>query len=233
MKNLAIIMSGGIGLRVGAGVPKQMLKIGDRSLLEMTLLKFHEHKRIDDIYVVSHRSLIARTEEIRDACNFFKIKKIITGGETRQISAREGVNEASEVHDNILIHDSARPFITSGLISRILDALEMYEAVSPAIASPDTLVRADADGQLLEYLDRDTIKRVQTPQGFKRELIVRAHLKGEEIPDRVFTDDCSMISHFRLAAVHLIDGDPDNIKITVPEDIRKGVEPNIQNEEQM
>lgn len=221
MKNLAIIMSGGTGSRMGAGIPKQMLKIGDRSLLELTLRKFHEHRSIDEIYVVSHRDLITQTEEIRKSNDFFKMTKIIPGGATRQLSVKAGVFESNEDHENILIHDSARPYVSGELISRVLGALEHHGAVTPSIASPDTLVGTDSSGKLLKYLDRDTIKRVQTPQGFKHQLIREAHIRGADEADKIFTDDCSMISYFGLAEVQLVEGDPENMKITVPEDINR------------
>lgn len=214
-----MITSGGSGTRMKIDIPKQFLKIGGKSLLELSISKFQDHTEIDDIFIVSHKDLINRTEELLKVNNFSKVKKIIPGGETRQLSVRAGVNASTKEHKNILIHDSARPFISPGLISRILNALDNHDAVTPVIDSSDTIILTAGDGRLTRYLDRETIKRVQTPQGFKRDIIIKAHALAATQPDLKFTDDCSIITHFGLSGVTLVDGDPKNIKITHREDL--------------
>lgn len=214
-------MSGGTGSRMNAGIPKQFMKTGEKSLLEISLSKFQEHSGIDVIFIVSHADQVRRTKELVDNKNFSKVEKIIAGGDTRQRSVSIGVNTSEEDHENILIHDSARPFVSTEIIDRVLLTLKNSDAVTPVIDSPDTLVSINSDGFLNKYLDRESIKRVQTPQGFKRNIIVDAHYRAEKDPDRVFTDDCSMIIHYGLSDVKLVEGDPENTKITYREDIER------------
>lgn len=212
-------MSGGSGSRMNSDTPKQLLKIGEESLLELTIKNFQDHPEIDSIYIVSHPDLIDTTKKIVKEKNFDKVLKIFPGGSTRQQSSRIGVLGSVEDHENILIHDSARPFTSRELISNVISKLEKYEAVTPVIDSSDTLIVSDDRGYIHKYLDRDKIKRVQTPQGFKREIILKAHLEAEKGSINTFTDDCSMIIHYRLSDVTLVEGDPLNIKITYKEDL--------------
>jgi len=221
MKNLAIIMSGGSGSRMNSDTPKQLLKIGKENLLELTIKKFQEHPKIDLIYIISHPDLIETTKRLVSEKKFSKVKKIIPGGKTRQISSKIGVLESEENHENILIHDSARPFISQELISRVLSKLEKDKAVTPVIDSSDTLIGIDDSGYVHKYLDRDKIKRVQTPQGFKREVILKAHSEADKASINTFTDDCSMIIQYKLSDVALVEGDPLNLKITYMEDLNR------------
>jgi len=219
MKNLAIIMSGGIGSRIGNETPKQLLKIGNESILELSIKKFNEHPDIDSIIIVSHKDLISITEHIVKKRKFSKVQKIIPGGSTRQLSSRSGVFASENDHDNILIHDSARPFISSETISMVISGLEVEKAVIPVVDSSDTLISTNDKGFVKKYLERNVIKRVQTPQGFKRDIIVRAHKMAEEKSLVEFTDDSSMVVYFELSNVLLVNGDPLNIKITYREDL--------------
>ncbi len=212
-------MSGGTGSRMNTDIPKQLLKFGKKNLLEMSIRKFQDHPDIDTIFIVSHPDLINITEEIVDRNKFSKVSKVIPGGSTRQISSRNGVFAADKDHYKILVHDSARPFVPSEVITRVLSALDIAYAVTPVINSSDTLVHTDHEGHLSKYLNRDNIKRVQTPQGFKLDTILKAHKKAEEDSLTEFTDDCSMILHFSLSDVVLVEGDKENTKITYREDI--------------
>ncbi|MCK5221159.1 MAG: 2-C-methyl-D-erythritol 4-phosphate cytidylyltransferase, partial [Candidatus Aminicenantes bacterium] len=191
MKNLAIIMSGGTGKRMNSDIPKQLLKIGRKNLLEITIEAFQEHPDIDTIFIVSHPDLIEITKKLVAERNFDKVSKILPGGLTRQLSSKIGVLESEADHENILIHDSARPFVSNMLISRVLLALDNMNAVTPVIDSSDTLVTVGKDRKILKYLPRDEIKRVQTPQGFKRDIIIKAHQESGVNPAEIFTDDAS------------------------------------------
>ncbi len=213
-------MSGGSGSRMNSDIPKQLLKIGDRTLLEISISKFQDHSLIDEIFIVSHIDLINTTKELVDKKKFSKVKKIIAGGDTRQASSAIGVNASSEIIENILIHDSARPFLSKAIIDRVLNSLISAKAVTPVIDSSDTLISMDSNGLLEQYLDRNSIKRVQTPQGFRRDTIIEAHKRAGKNPEKIFTDDCSMIINFNISNVHLVEGDPENIKITYKEDLK-------------
>ncbi len=219
MKNLAIIMSGGSGSRMNKDIPKQLLMIGKENILELIIKRFQEHPDIDLIYIVSHPDIIEITKKIVAEKKFSKVSKILQGGSTRQLSSRIGVFASGNDHENILIHDSARPFLSSDLITEVLSGLDVNQAVAPVIESSDTLIQTSDSRNVDRYLDRDKIKRVQTPQGFRRGVILKAHSKAKEDSIDTFTDDCSMIIHYKISDVALVDGDPLNLKITYSEDL--------------
>ncbi len=219
MKVLAIIMSGGIGSRMNSEKPKQLLNIGADNILERSIEKFNELSEINSIYVVSHIDLIEYTKKLVMNRGFSKVSKILVGGNTRQLSSKIGVLASDNDFSIILIHDSARPFVNSKTIKSVVSALENSNAVIPVIDSSDTLVKINKKNQIYNYLDRNSIKRVQTPQGFKRDIIVKAHLKAEKEDIDSFSDDSSMIIHYGLASVTFVEGDPANIKITYEKDL--------------
>ncbi len=221
MSNLAIIMSGGSGSRIGSQIPKQFLKINGSTLIESVLETFNNHPEIQSIIIVSKEELIKKTELIVNEKKFNKVKKIIPGGSTRQISSRLGVFESDENYSNIIIHDAARPFITNDLIGRILNGLNTSKAVIPVTESTDTLISVSSDNFLKGYLNRNSIRRVQTPQGFKREIILKAHKLAEIEGINDFTDDGSMVIHFNISKVSIVKGEISNIKITYKNDIEK------------
>ena len=206
-------------------VPKQLLELKNESILESSIRKFHEHPGIDEIFIVSHPDLMEITRKMVEDKEYFKVSKILPGGTTRQSSSEKGVTASEGEHRKILIHDSARPYVSPGMIARVLSALDHADAVTPVIDSSDTLVCVDQKRYVNRYLERDNIKRVQTPQGFNRQTIVNAHRMAAAQSMSTFTDDCSMVIHFGLSEVMLVDGDPLNIKITYKEDLRgNGVE---------
>jgi len=218
MKVLVIIMSGGVGSRMNSDKPKQLLNIGNEKKKKKSIKKFNELSFIDSIYVVSHIDLIKYTELLVKNQGFMKVSKILAAGSTRQLSSKIGVFASKEEHSIILIHDSARPFVNTEIIKNVISALDNFDAVTPVIDSSDTLVNVDESGNLSKYLDRERIKRVQTPQGFKREILIKAHMKAEKDAIDSFSDDSSMIVYYGLADVGLVQGDPANLKITYEKD---------------
>ncbi len=219
-KNQIILLAGGVGKRLGKDIPKQFEKLAGKELLLICLENLLNIPIIDSIIIVSHKDYIKKTREIVKNNNLKKIKKIIPGGETRQLSSFRGVIQSDIDTENILIHDAARPFASKEMIDRIVEQLEYSEAVCPAIKSVDTLIKVDREVFLNEILDRDSLKRIQTPQGFKRSLIFKAHKMAIDMNLFDFPDDSSMIKRFNLSKIKIINGDPENIKITYDFDLR-------------
>ena len=220
MRVWALILASGDGKRAASSLPKQFVKIGDRTPVERCLDVFEAHPRIDSIVLVIHRDFADWAAEMADRNGFRKIKKIVPGGKTRQESSGIGVLSAEEGEDEsrILIHDAVRPFVSCRLIDSCLQALEIHDAVIPALLANETLVTVDRRGKIRTLPERSKLLRVQTPQGFRTSIIKKAHLlaKGKGYSD--FTDDSGMVRKFRLASIQTIPGDPQNIKITFPED---------------
>jgi len=148
-----------------------------------------------------------------------KTERIVAGGDTRQHSVRAGLAEVNPDCDLVLVHDAARPFLTSDLVRCCLEAARQHGAVVAALPAADTVKEVEADGAVIASLDRTRLWLVQTPQVFRYRLLVEAH----EVAARdgfVGTDDASLVE--RLGhQVHVVLGDFHNIKITWQDDIRQ------------
>ncbi len=219
-KNLAIVLAGGTGSRTGESLPKQFLLLREKPILLHTLEKFELHGDIDDIILVTHGNYIKQTKQILEGKGFTKLVGIMEGGEARQDSSRMGVIAADpNEYENILIHDGARPFLSKKIIDEVLVALKDHSAVTVAVETTDTILVLDEKNYIGDVPDRKTLRRVQTPQGFKLQLIREAHQKA--IQENIFnsSDDCLLVSRMKLAPVYVVDGSPLNIKITYPMDL--------------
>ena len=220
MKNIAIILASGIGARLGLDIPKQFYKIKGKSVLEYSILAFHNNKKIDEIIIVSHPNYISIVKKIVEKGDYKKVTKIVSGGKTRQESSYNGIFSIEETNANILIHDSVRPFVSNRIINDCINALNEYNAINVAIDSSDTIIEVDEDNCIKNIPLRKSLKRVQTPQGFKLEIIKKAHELAKNNENLTFTDDCGIVQEFKLAKIKVIKGDENNIKITYPTDIK-------------
>ncbi|MDI6779644.1 MAG: 2-C-methyl-D-erythritol 4-phosphate cytidylyltransferase [Bacteroidota bacterium] len=221
MKDLkvgVVIPAGGIGKRFGSDKPKQFLEINGMPILQLTIQKFQTCDAIDFIVVVSHTDFVEETQKLVYQNQFTKVKSIVVGGEHRQDSVWNGIKEILIFSvDIILIHDGVRPFVTNKLILDIINATEEYDAAVPGLAPKDTIKISDDNGFLVETPYRQLLYAVQTPQGFKTDLIVKAYEKA--FYDKFYgTDDASLIERLRRK-VKLIEGDYRNIKITTKDDL--------------
>jgi 2-C-methyl-D-erythritol 4-phosphate cytidylyltransferase len=216
MNTAAIILAGGAGARFNSPEPKQFLEMNGRTLLEICLQRFQDHSRIDGIVLVCPAEHLALAQKIATA--FSKVANVLAGGASRQESSAIGVG-AVPAAENILIHDAARALVPNAVIDRVLDALASARAVMPVLAVDDTAVRIDDAGTVAAVLDRGVLRRAQTPQGFKLDVIRGAHemARSEKFADA--SDDCSLVLRTNLAPVVTVEGDPRNIKITYPLDL--------------
>jgi 2-C-methyl-D-erythritol 4-phosphate cytidylyltransferase len=216
MRIFAIILAGGKGKRLGGALPKQFRKIGGKTLLDICLEQFQKPKAINGMVLVCPRAHLPRARRI--AGNYSKVTAVIAGGRTRQASAAIGVAAAMGA-ERVLIHDAARALVPAEVIKRVLAALNKSAAVVPTVAAGDTTVRVDEQGAVTAVLDRDKLRGVQTPQGFRADIIRIAHrLAGEEGYTDA-SDDGSLVLRYGLAPVATVPGDPLNIKVTVAPDL--------------
>lgn len=219
-KNLVLILAGGSGSRIDDDLPKQFLLLKGKTILQHTIEKFENHPAIDHIFLVTNSEFYDRTEKIIRDSNYRKVVKILEGGAVRQDSSRIGVTATGAGdYENVLIHDAARPFVSKKIIDDILEKLDTYSAVNVAIMSPDTIVQVDENHLIENVPDRKYLRRVQTPQAFKLELIQKAHQLALENGITNATDDCSLVLKLKLAGVYVVEGSPLNIKITYPIDL--------------
>ncbi len=216
MKTTAIILAGGTGARFKSKEPKQFHKLGKKTLLDHCLQRFQEHKDIAEIVLVCPKAQLAKAQKI--AAGYRKVAKVVPGGKTRQQSSAIGVAAAGSA-ESVLIHDAARAVVPKDVIARVLKALARRAAVMPVLAPGDTLVRVDNKGTVNAVLDREKLRRVQTPQGFRASIIRIAHRLAQEEKKADAPDDCSLILEYGLAPITTVEGDAANIKITIPADL--------------
>lgn len=216
MNTIAIILAGGTGTRFNSKEPKQFLEIGGKTLLETCLRKFQDHEGIAGIILVCPARHLAKAEKIAAACS--KVGKVLAGGMTRQESSAIGVRAAAGA-ECVLIHDAARALVPKAVIRRVQAALATGDAVMPVLAVGDTTVRVDEAGLVTAVLDRDKLRRAQTPQGFKLDVMRQAHELADSEGYGDAGDDCSLVLRYKLAPVVTVEGDPKNIKITYPSDL--------------
>ena len=216
MKNIAIILASGTGERFGEKIPKQFYKFEGKTILEHSIDAFENNKNIDEIILVTNPKFRDLAEEILKNNDYKKVTKLLNGGKTRVESSYVGTSEAPE-ESNVLIHDAVRAFVTQKIIDDNIEALKKYEAVGTAIDTVDTIIQVDENNVITAIPPRKFLKRVQTPQSFRANLIKKAHEMALE--DANFTDDCGLILRYNLAPIHIVDGDELNVKITHKNDL--------------
>lgn len=211
MRCVALVVAAGSGIRAGGEIPKQYRRLGGRPVLRHGLELFCRHPMIDAVATViaaEHTPLYA------EASRGLPLLPPVVGGATRQASVKAGLEAlAADPPDLVLIHDAARPFLTTELVSRVVRALEHHPAVLPALPVVDSLRRTRGE-LLLEDVDRADLVRIQTPQGFAFGAILDAHRRA---PPSGFTDDGAVAAWAGLPVIQ-VPGEEDNVKLTLPED---------------
>jgi 2-C-methyl-D-erythritol 4-phosphate cytidylyltransferase/2-C-methyl-D-erythritol 2,4-cyclodiphosphate synthase len=214
----AIIAAGGRGRRFGGTVPKQLLSVDGRSILERSVQAFLSHPAIDEIVVALPSEVVADPPPYLVATE--KTVRIVAGGERRQDSVLNAFRAVSDRSDLVVIHDAARPFASADLISRTIDAAAESGAALAAVAVSDTVKRAAPDAGdrsiVTETLPRESIFLAQTPQAFRRAILREALALSETGVD--VTDEATLAERAGYP-VRLVPGEPANIKITNPEDL--------------
>jgi 2-C-methyl-D-erythritol 4-phosphate cytidylyltransferase len=239
MRNIAVILAGGIGARVGGNTPKQLLPLQDgKSVLEHAVDAFEQSPYIDEVCIVMHSDYIMHAEQMLLANAWQKVRHIIPGGKERWESSVQAMRRlgdevirrgAKDEEVNLLLHDAARPFVSQEIIARVCEALEEHEAVTVAIPSTDTVYEM-VDGKVARIPQRSTIMRAQTPQAFRLNLIAEAYAKALGVDSLSAeacatchlpaTDDCSIVhEHMPEIPIHIVLGEEQNKKITFKEDI--------------
>lgn len=214
----AIILLGGIGSRLNKETPKQFIKINDKEMFLYSLETFLSVEDINKIVLVIEKNSF---NEVKDILSKNKIsnKKVhlCIGGKTRQESSFNGLSYIKNNFKNctfVLIHDAARPLVSKMTIKKNITAVKKFGATSTFIDINDSIVKSKYD-KIENYLNRDEIKIIQTPQAFKFSLIYKAHLNTKS----TFNDDSSLIKNNGYN-IRLVKGDIFNFKVTTKQDLK-------------
>ncbi|MDR2997403.1 MAG: 2-C-methyl-D-erythritol 4-phosphate cytidylyltransferase, partial [Microbacterium sp.] len=220
-RTVAVILAGGIGVRVGLGIPKQLIKIAGKAIVEHTLEVVNASPMIDEIIIVMNAGAIKQLEPLKNHERVPKLTRIIPGGDTRNDSTQAALAALGDDPDTkVLFHDAVRPFVDDRILAECVEALDHYEAVDTAIPSADTIVQVDSASHITGIPIRSTLRRGQTPQGFRLGTIRRAYeLAGL---DKTFhaTDDCGVVfTYLPETPIFVVDGTAQNMKVTEPIDV--------------
>jgi 2-C-methyl-D-erythritol 4-phosphate cytidylyltransferase len=217
-KVVALIPCAGQGKRMGASVHKPYLEVRGRPLLTYTLDVFQKHPLIDGIVLVVESDAVRYcNEEIVKKYNFSKVQSVVPGGEERQDSVFCGLSCLDNDTDFIVVHDGARPLITEDIITRALKTATAKGAAVVGVRVKDTIKVVDTDLSIGATPARHTLWQIQTPQIFKRKLLVQAYEQAIS-EGWTGTDDASFVE--RLGEkVYIVEGEYTNIKITTPDDL--------------
>ena len=227
MYNIAIILAGGIGSRVGGRTPKQLLPLEDgRSVLEHTIDAFETAPSIDEIAVVMHPDHINTLQKLCQNNPWQKLKKVIPGGAERWESSYNAIKEyADQRNVSLWLHDAARPFVSQTIIANIADALQTHDAVTVAVPVTDTVYIVDKNDKcqmsnVKSIPDRATVMRAQTPQAFHLNTIQKAYEKAIALGNIIATDDAGIVHKYLPGtSIYIVLGDESNRKITFKEDL--------------
>ena len=223
MMNIAVIFAGGVGSRMHSKErPKQFLEMYNKPIIIHTLEHFQNHPMIDAIVVVCIESWISYLNELLYKFRIEKVKKVVPGGETGQLSIYHGLKAAKEVANEekavVLIHDGVRPLITEKLITNNIEAVRRYgSAITTAKVKETILVVNEQDSSIDYVASRDNFRLAKAPQSFWLDEILSAQEKALAKGERDWIDSCTLMQEYGFK-MHLIDGPSQNIKITTPED---------------
>jgi 2-C-methyl-D-erythritol 4-phosphate cytidylyltransferase/2-C-methyl-D-erythritol 2,4-cyclodiphosphate synthase len=214
----AIIAAGGSGRRLGAGVPKQLLEVGGRTMLERSVAAFATHPRITDVIVALPADLAAAPPSW--LASYDRVRTV-TGGARRQDSVAAAFDDVADGADVVLVHDAARPFVTAGLIARCIDAAASFGGVIAAVPVVDTVKQVEPDPQapiVTGTVPRETIYLAQTPQAFQRQVLAEAIAAGRAGAEG--TDEAALAERAGHR-VRVVEGEAANVKITTAADLER------------
>lgn len=217
-KTTAIIVAAGRSTRMQMEINKQYIEINGIPVLARTLDVFQRSRMIDDIIVVANETdILFCKESIIDAYGISKTRAIVAGGAQRYESVYKGLQSVDEKTGIVAIHDGARPFITEEILEASIAAALEHGAACTAVPVKDTIKVSDHEGYVKDTLDRNLLWSIQTPQTFRREIIVSAHEKAR-LSGSYGTDDSVLVEKAGIP-VKLVMGSYFNIKLTTREDI--------------
>ncbi len=212
----AIVVAAGKSTRMGGGVDKAFLSLIDKPVIAWSLLAFEHSSEIDRIIVVVRKDQVAAAKAVARMFGISKLQSIVAGGNKRQESVSAGLAACEVDTKYVVIHDGARPCVTTTLIADILKLVKRYPAVTAGHLVTDTVKRCLKSAMVSETVDRSQLWAVQTPQAFQFSALVAAYKKLK--PSIEVTDDCQAIE-LAGGSVKIFEYLKPNFKITTPDDV--------------
>ena len=208
MTTAAIVAAAGQGERLGVGTPKALVRLAGTPLLEHAVAAMNT-AGVDHVVVTAPAALVGEFAEIVPGTH------VVTGGATRQESVRLALTALPDEVDVVLVHDAARALVPVDVVQRVLAAVRAgADAVVPVLPLADTVKEVDAGGVVVRTVDRSSLRAVQTPQGFRRQVLERAHASGLTGA----TDDAALAEAIGVT-VTTVEGSPEAMKVTTVFDL--------------
>jgi 2-C-methyl-D-erythritol 4-phosphate cytidylyltransferase len=220
LRTVAVVLAGGIGSRVGLSIPKQLIKIAGRPIIEHTIETLDASELVDEIIVMMAPGHLDPVREIIDRGGYRKVTQVLPGAETRNGTTERALSALGGDECNVLFQDAVRPLLSERIIADCVAALQIYEAVDTAIPSADTIIEVDDAEVIRDVPPRAMLRRGQTPQGFRRSVITRAYERAVLDPEFTATDDCTVVLRYCPdVPIYVVAGDERNMKVTEPIDV--------------
>lgn len=212
MKRYAIIVAGGSGSRMNSSTPKQFMLLAGKPILIRVAQAFYDFDNKTEIIIALPADYFAQWEKLCDEYDFKISHRLVTGGDTRFHSVQNGLQLISD-EGIVAVHDAARPLVSSETISRAFEAAKKFGSAVPFVPLNDSI--RFYNGHESRSLDRNKHVLVQTPQCFRSDVLISAYQTDHR---SFFTDDASVVESAGFT-VQLVEGNPENIKITTPSDL--------------
>ena len=227
MKNIAFILAGGTGSRIGGETPKQFLALADgRSVLEHSVDAFEQNLHIHEIVIVMHPDWLQETQDMIARNNWRKVTHLISGGSERWESSWNAINlylkqDKKDPDTFYWFHDAARPFVSQDILNRVAEGLKNHLAVTVAVPVTDTLYKVERRELRVERIPaRTDFMRAQTPQAFHYLVIGPAYMRAIQKGHIEATDDVGILMKYNPEVeVHIVEGEEANRKITYKSDL--------------
>jgi len=220
MLNVALIFAGGVGSRMGNETPKQFLEWNGKAIIIHTLEVFYKHDSIDEIVIACKENWIDYLKRLILKEDVKKVVSVVPGGSTALESQYNGLCEIKRLHPSeeiaVLIHDGVRPLVDAETIQRNIDCVWTNGSAVTVSKAVETVIKIDGEG-ITDILDREHCRMAKAPQSFKLDDILAAHKKSIENGQHSYIDSASMMMACGYK-LDIVEGEPENIKITTPSD---------------
>lgn len=218
--NVAVVLAGGVGTRVGLDIPKQLVKIAGHTILEHTLAVLDAHPDVEQIVVMMAPGHLDAVHAIVRDGDYAKVTHVLEGADTRNGTTMRALDVVEDDDAKVLFHDAVRPLVSARIISECFEALDRYDAVDVAIPSADTIIEVDEHNVIRDIPPRANLRRGQTPQAFRARVIRAAYAVAREDPDFQATDDCTVVLRYAPdVPIWVVAGEERNMKVTDPIDV--------------
>jgi 2-C-methyl-D-erythritol 4-phosphate cytidylyltransferase len=217
-RTAALVAAAGRGERLGPGMPKALRPLGGVPMLVHAVRALASSRVVDIVVVAAPEDSAESVQSMLTGQSFGAEVVVITGGDTRQDSVARALLTLPDDVDVVLVHDAARPLVPGELVAAVVAAVRHgHPAVVPGLLVVDTIKQVDGNSDVQRTVDRSELRAIQTPQGFDRHVLQRAHA-SVDLDDSPASDDAFLVERLGLP-VHVIPGHEEAFKVTRPFDV--------------